>query len=86
MAADESLYVAVDLVVSPSRVRQVEEFAMFDGKRLELTIRAEGLQKLCLSPWVPAQNHLFALIVTDKPLFDQFFENRISRVKERFKS
>ena len=86
MASDQGLYVTVQLVVSPSGVRQVEEFAAFDGKRLELTVDTEGLQKLCSLSRVCAQDHPFSLLVADDPLMDQFFENSISAVEERFKS
>ena len=43
MTADKRLFITVYLVVSPCRVRQVEELAMFNRERLELTASAEGL-------------------------------------------
>ena len=86
MAADKSLYIAVPLVVSPSRVRQIEQLAMFDGERLELTIRAEGLQKLGSSSRVCAQNHAIALLIADHAFMDKVSQECIGTVEERFKS
>ena len=85
MAADQSVYIAVQLVVTPSRIRQVEELAMFDRERLELTIRAKWLEELCSSPRVCAQNHSFALLIADHAFIDKPSQECIGTVEEGFK-
>lgn len=86
MAADESVYISIPFVVSPSWVRQLEELATFNRERLKLTIRMEGLEELCSSSRVCAQNHPFSLVVPDGLLVYELRENLIGAVEERFES
>ncbi len=82
----ERFHIAILLVVTPRRVRQLEQLATFDCERLELTFPCEGVEKLRASSWVGAQNHPFAFIGAQDSLIDHFPENLIGRIKEWFKS
>jgi hypothetical protein len=86
VTATKRFHIVIQLVVSPRRVRQLEQLATFDCERLELTFSCEGLEKLRASSWVGAQNHPFALIGAHHSLIDHLHENLIGTIKEEFKS
>jgi hypothetical protein len=86
VTATERFHIAIQLVVSPRRVGQLEHIATFDVQRSELTFPREGLEKLRASSRVGPQNHPFALIGPEHSLIDHFPENLIRRIKEGFES